>query len=479
MTFSERDILRGIVRDSFFEFVKEFWHTLVAEEPVFNWHVELMCNELQEAAERVFKGQPKEFDYLFNVPPGSTKSTICSQMFPAWVWTNMPTAQFICGSYAHAIALKDSIRTRDVVQSETYQELFPHIQLREDQNAKGLFINTQGGYRYSVGVNGAVTGYHGHFLIVDDPLNPEESYSEAELKVANRWMNTTLPTRKVNKEMAVTILVQQRLHQSDPSGMMIDRLEKDGLLRHICLPGEKVEGAEIKPPQLAEYYDDDGLLDPVRLPRKALDALRIELGEYGYASQILQNPVPLGGGMFKVAKLKMELERPKRFLRLCRSWDKAGTKDGGAWTVGLLMGIDEKNEPWILDVVRRQVAATERENLIVAVAEEDDKNEKITVEILLEIEGGSGGKESGEGTVRNLEGHSVFTFHPTGDKESRAYPLASQMGNGTVHCLVGAWTREFTEELRYFPHSRYKDQVDAASGAYNRLARKKKRIGGW
>ena len=469
--FKEHVLLASVCRDSFFDFVKEFWSVIVPEPPVFNWHIEWVCEELQKVALRVLRGEDKEYDLLFNMPPGSTKSTIVSQMFPAWVWTRMPTAKFICGSYAHLISLKDSIRCRDLVQNELYQKCFPGIELREDQNTKGLFMNEQGGYRFSVGVNGAVTGYHGHFLLIDDPLNPEESYSEAELKVANRWMSTTLPTRKVDKKMSVTILVQQRLHQADPSGEMMERL-KDGGLRHICLPGELTD--KVSPPELKERYVD-GLLDPVRLPRAVLDALQTELGAYGYASQILQDPVPLGGGMFDTSKLIYLDDPPPRLVRVVRSWDKAGTQDGGAYSVGVKFAVDSKGRFGFLDVRRGQWGSTTREERIKETAEEDGDD----VTILIEIEGGSGGKESGENSVRNLAGYTVITYHPTGDKEARAYPLSSQVGSGNVWVLKRAWTRDLVEELRYFPHSKYKDQVDAGSSAFNYVARKKKRVGAW
>jgi predicted phage terminase large subunit-like protein len=468
MILQEEQLLASIVKESFYEFVKEFWNTIIHEEPYFNWHIEYLCNELQEVAERVFKGIPKQHNLIINVPPGSTKSTICSQMFPAWVWTRMPSAKFICASYAHAIALKDSIRTRDIVQSELYQRCFPNVQLREDENMKGLFVNTQKGFRLSAGIGGAVTGYHGHFLIVDDPLNPEEAYSDQELKVANRWMETTLPSRKIDKLVTPTILVQQRLHQADPTGEALAKAH-NGDVRHICLPGELTD--KVSPPELAARYVD-GLLDPKRLPRDVLQGMKTELGEYGYSSQILQDPVPLSGGMFKTDRIVFE-QHAIPTVRNVRSWDKAGTKDGGAWSVGVLMGIDSKGEIWVLDVVRGQWAAREREQNIKQTAEIDGTN----VLVLLEIEGGSGGKESGENTVRNLLGYRVEVFHPTGDKESRAYGFASQMGGGTVHVLKKPWTRDYIEELRFFPHSKYKDQVDASSGAFNKIARKKKVIG--
>jgi len=469
--FSEHNVLASVVKESFFEFLIEFWDVIVAEEPIINWHVEYLCDELQEVAERVFAGEEKEYDLVINIPPGSTKSTICSQAFPAWVWTRMNSAKFVCASYAQMVAMKDSLKCRDIVQSDKYQKAFPEIQLREDENTKGLFTNTKMGSRLCVGVGGAITGYHGHFQLVDDPINPEESFSQAELKRITRWMSQTLSSRKIDKRVTPLILIQQRLHQGDPSGDLIDRMEKGtAKVKLIKLPGEIRDGI-VQPPQLKKFYKD-GLLDPIRLPWSVLEKFKEDLGAYGYAAQFLQDPVPLGGGNFEVDKIHFEDDAPP-MLRRVRSWDKAGTQDGGNWSVGTDMGMDKKGRFWVLDVVRGQWGSAKREDRIAETAERDGEE----VPVLLEIEGGSGGKESGENTVRNLPGYRVICYHPTGDKEARAHGFASQVGGGNVYCLKRAWTKAFIDELKYFPHGKNDDQVDSSSAGFNYLAKAKRKVG--
>lgn len=473
MTFNEHKIISSIAKESFYEFFCIFWKEVVAEELVPNWHVKYICDELQTVAERVFKREKSEYDLVINVPPGSSKSTICSQMFPAWVWTRFPEAQFICVSYAERISLKDALRMRDIVRSDLYQKCFPHIIMREDLNTKGLFKNTLKGYRLSAGLGGQVMGEHGHFILVDDPLDPEQSHSEAELKAVNRFMTETLPSRKIEKQVTPTILVQQRLHQADPSGEALDPLRKKAV-RHICFPGELTD--KVAPVEMRKNYKE-GLLDPIRMPRKVLDEMKENLGAYGYASQFLQDPVPLGGGMFETPKLLLVDDIEEEIIRFVRSWDKAGTKDGGAYSVGTLLGMGRSGKVWILDVVRGQWSSQKREHMMKQTAEIDGKR----VTILLEIEGGSGGKESGENSVRNLIGFKVEVFHPTGDKETRAYPLSSQVGAGNIYVLNRPWTPAFIEEMRFFPYSKFKDQIDSAGAGFNWLASKKpkRKIGGW
>ena len=151
-----------------------------------------------------------------------------------------------------------------------------------------------------------------------------------------------------------------------------------------------------------------------------------------------------------------------------RYWDKAGSEGVGAFTVGVRMHKLANDTLLIDDVIRGQWASEERERIIKQTAQADGQN----VIIGIEQEPGSGGKESAEATIRNLAGFSCFKECPTGDKIFRADPFSVQVNNGNVQMLVGDWNHTYTEELRFFPFSTYKDQVDASSGAFNRLTGK-------
>ena len=476
--FTEIDLVRSITRESFYEFVKEFWSAIIPETPIWNWHIKYLCDELQLLAEDVFAGKPRKYDLIINVSPGSTKSTIASVMFPAWVWTRQASARCICGSYAYPLALDLSRKSRDIVTSDRrsdgspgYIDCYPEIDLRDDQNTKGYFANTYGGIRYAVGVNGSVTGMHAHFIIIDDPLNPNESTSETEVKKANRWMAETLSSRKIDKEITPTILIMQRLHQIDPTG---DRLEKTGVpVKHICLPADCTE-FEVKPPGLTEHYVD-GLMDPIRLSRKILDESLETLGEYGYASQFGQSPIPRGGGQFVVEKIGIG-QAPfggNGIVRKVRFWDNASTDGAGDWTVGALLGYDEQNRVWILDIVRGQWSPATRQNIMKQTAENDGHD----VNIGIEEEGGSSGKDSVLAAIQMMQGFNVFGIRSTGSKSDRADPLSIQVDGGNVMMQKAGWNHVLSEEMKYFPNSKHDDQVDAISGAYNLLSKPIKRAG--
>jgi predicted phage terminase large subunit-like protein len=156
-------------------------------------------------------------------------------------------------------------------------------------------------------------------------------------------------------------------------------------------------------------------------------------------------------------------------------WDKAGTAGAGAFTVGVQMW-EMRTSPRfvIVKVVRGQWESSERERIIWDEAELAGRQ----CMIMVEQEPGSGGKESAESTIRNLAGFKAKADRPSGDKTFRADPFSVQVNAGNVGIVNGPWLNDYVEEMRYFPLGRFKDQIDASSGAFNYLATGK-RVGAW
>jgi predicted phage terminase large subunit-like protein len=306
----------------FFYFIQEFWNEVIPDTPHYNWHMPYLCAELQKISLLVINRQAKEYDLGINVPPGTSKSTICTVMLPAWIWTIDPTIRVLTSSYSSSLSLDHATRSRDIIQSDKYKSYFGDIQLKADQNNKGHYKNTKGGERYATSVTGTITGFHAHLIIVDDPLNAKEASSEVERKSANDFMDTTLSTRKVDKEVTPTILIMQRLHENDPMGNWLSKKGKK--LKHICLPAELSDNVE--PKELEANYVN-GLLDPIRLSKNVLEDMKIDLGSYGYAGQMMQSPAPIDGGIWKRwFKVIPDNEIPTNLMSLGTDWDLAYTE---------------------------------------------------------------------------------------------------------------------------------------------------------
>lgn len=483
-------IQRELNNRSLFEFLKWAWPELSGQPFVANWHIAYLCKELEQIAHNVGNRLPKDHDLLINVPPGSTKTILCTIVFPVWCWTQWYWMRFITASYSAILALESAEYSRDLIRSARFQEVYPELTIKQDKDTKSNYkivkselsqyshrmIYRVGGGRFSTSVGGTLIGFHGDIIIWDDPLKPQNT-SESEIETANRWIDETLPTRKTDKAVSTVIGIMQRIHQNDPSGHILEK--KKSNLKHICFPGEiRNYYEQLQPKDVARFYKDD-LFDARRMDWSVLLDLEEDMGQYGYAGQIGQNPTPTGGGMFKVDHFQTVHSVPPKeeILQTIRYWDKAatqgtgrsGTGGKGCFTVGVKMSKLTKNRYFVWDVKRGKWSTNERERVILETAWADGHD----VYVYVEQEPGSGGKESAEATIRNLAGYSCYADRPTGDKQKRADPYSVQVNNGAFLLLSGLWNAAFIEEHRFFPFGTYKDQVDASSGAVNHLFSRK------
>lgn len=478
LAFDEYDLVRSITRKSFYQFLIEFWDEVATDPLIPAWYIKYMCDVIQKNAELILKRKPKKYDYIIiNIPPGSTKSTVLMRLLNAWVWARDPSRNFIGASFERGLAVELAGDTRMLIKSEKYQRCFPEVVIRGDMDAKGTFGTTKGGKRYSTGTTGNVTGKHGDIVAVDDPLNPRAARSEALTLSVNRFIRETLSSRKREKSITPTFLIMQRLSQDDPTGMLLEMAENsNGKLRikHICLPA--VLSNRVKPSSLKKNYVD-GLLDPVRLSRDVLDKEKLN-GEFYFAGQYEQSPIPAGGGMFKTEMIKTGIAPPnpavpKFWVKQVRYTDKAGTYEDGCYTASVRMGKDKEGRFWVLHVDRYRQESRAREDRMHQVATLDGK----PVVQVIEQEPGSGGKESAQASARNLAGFRVVLDRPTGDKTYRADPFAGQVNGGNVYLadegaikgLPQKWHSAYINEVQFFPHSKFRDQGDASSGAFKHL----------
>lgn len=469
---------------SLYSFLKWAWPEISGQPLVENWHIPYLCEQLENVAYRVGNRLPKENDILINVPPGSTKTIICSIVFPVWCWTKWYWMRFITASYSSTLALESAEYSRDLIKSYRFKEVYPELSIKTDKDTKTNYkivkkfkspMNNAytreklGGTRYSTSVGGTLTGFHGDIIIWDDPINPQQSFSELQLDLANRWIDQTLPTRKTNKKVSTIIGIMQRLHQNDPTGHLLEK--QKGNLRHLSFPGEIVNYKDfVKPKEVIKYYQD-GLFDANRLGWKELNELEVDLGQYGFAGQIGQNPAPAGGGMFKTDHFQYTGETipEKDYVKSVRYWDKAGSKGKGAYTAGVKIS-KLKNGFFVIDDVKRgRWSSEERERIVQETARADGTD----VFIAVEQEPGSGGLESAQNTIRGLAGYMVSKDRPSGDKIVRADPLSVQVNNGNIILRAAEWNSKFKEEFSLFPNSTYKDQVDATAGGFNILTKKR------
>jgi len=441
-------------------FVREAWHVLEPGQPyIHGWHVDAICEHL----EAITNGDITRL--LINIPPGTMKSTLTSVFWPAWEWgpKGMAHIRMIGASHEQGLAVRDTRKMRNLITSPWFQERWP-TSLTSDQNQKTFYENDTTGWRQACAV-ASMTGKRGDRVVWDDPHSVEAALSAAHRETALRVFQETLPTRLNNPDSSAIVIVMQRLHESDVSGFILD---DDYGYEHLCLPMEfEPERRCTTSLGFTDPRTEDGeLLFPERFSRETVERDKKIMGSMAVAGQFQQRPAPRSGGFFEWDKLEIVAAAPANLLRVVRYWDKAGTDGGGDWTAGVKMGVDASGVYYILDVVREQVAASKRERIIRQTAEMDGTR----VTVWIEQEGGSGGKESAENTVRKLAGFTAKSERPTGEKTARATPLSAQVEAGNVKLVKGAWNQGYIDELKVFPAGKHDDQVDGSSGAFNKLA---------
>jgi predicted phage terminase large subunit-like protein len=401
---------------------------------------------------------------LVSMPPRHGKSEFCSKYFPAWFVGSQPERRVILASYEADFAAGWGRKVRDLL-NEFGQQYFG-VSVRDDSSAADRWdLSDHEGGMWTAGVGGPITGKGADLLIIDDPVkNAEEANSITYRDKAWNWYVSTAYTRL--EPGAGIILIMTRWHADDLAGRIIGNAGRTGeQWRTLTLPALAEEDDPLgRPPGEALWPERYSAADLIRIRDTQDDPAAGQVMGW-FDSLYQQRPTPRGGGFFEPGCFPTVDVAPAEVRRV-RYWDKAGTTGGGAWTCGVLMSRDAQGIFTIEDVVRGQWAAGQRESVIRQTAESDGRS----VPVWVEQEPGSGGKESAEATIRSLAGWPVYADRVTGAKEVRAEPLAAQAKVGNVRLLRADWNGTFRAEAATFPRGKFKDQIDAASGALSKLA---------
>jgi predicted phage terminase large subunit-like protein len=462
--------IRVACRDSFAEFVKQAWHVIEPGTTLrWNWHLQVMCDHLQAISEKRLTPW-----LIINVPPGSSKSTIVSVLWQAWEWgpRGQRHLRYVSTSFDFDNVKRDTRKTRDLIESPWYQELWPDTKLK--RAGETSFANRDTGSREGVAF-ASITGKRGDRVVIDDPHSVDGAESETQRTNAVRKFMEGGLNRTNDAVNSAMVIVMQRLHEADLTGAV---LAADLGFVHICLPMEfEVERRCVTPLGVVDPRTYEGqLMDPKRFPTEAVERQK-KAGDYTWAGQYQQRPAPREGGLFKIP----EDWRVSRVVAAVpcagttvAGWDLAGSKrKKSPYTVRLKMTRGNDGMIYVRHVDRRRTSPAELNTMIEDLVGEDG----LDVLHSLPQDPGQAGKSQKWDIADRIAG-SVFRITPeTGDKEFRARPFAAQWEAGKVMLVAGDWNAAFIEELRNFPSGTYKDQVDAASRAYMELVGKpKKRV---
>lgn len=511
-----RELMAQKGRLSLAAFIKMAWHVVEpSRQYIHGYHIDIICDHLEAvSAEQINR-------LLINVPPGMMKSLLASVFWMCWEWGpfGRPSHRFIGFSYDTALSTRDALRSRRLIASPWYQALWgDRFKLVDDQNVKTRYENSQTGFRISDYVGGG-TGDRGDRDIVDDPHNVKDGESDIKRASSLLWLGETLPTRMNDPEKSAIVVIHHRIHSQDLGGEI---LSKDLGYDHLMLPMEfeparccysrvKPSLRELEPklmrrltiaeqiwlpndwvpdptpeeqqlvgafsqvkPQLVYRQDprrkEGELLFPERFSTAVVERDKKAMGEYAVAGQFQQRPIPRGGGMIKRHWFEIVNAVPSDCYWV-RRWDLASTYMAGAYTAGVLMGRSRGSGLfYIRDIIREQLDGDGVKKIIRQTSAVDMMSfGKRNYSVWLPQDPGQAGKVQAKDFIMLLAGYDAHTELESGDKETRARPFAAQAEAGNVKLLAGAWNEPYLIEAAGFPMGKYKDQIDASSGAFGAL----------
>ncbi len=448
-----------------------FGDWLTQARPEFRWDYKHF-RHMQGVLDKVTAGELRRVYFSCPIRHGKSESNTIS--FGAYQIEKNPKFRLLLGSYNQKQANKFSRSLRRLLKSRG-------VPLSAEKDGAEEWETEAGGGVRAVGSGSGVASVNADGIILDDPIGSrDDAESAAERDRVWDWITNDLLARC--EPQTWVMMTGSRWHQDDPGGRLIDG--QAGPWHVVDLPAEALDGDPLG-------RQSGEPLWPELRGAEWLAEKRTELGAYGFASLLQGRPQPRGGGMFKWAWWKL-IDAVPTDGSLIRYWDTAGTDAEGGndpdYTAGVLMqrepttkdkdGKKAGGRTFILDVAHFRCSVGQRDNEIVRVAREDAKKYGGRgVRWWFEQETGVGGKDRTKNLQRMIQnvGLAVSVEPATGDKVIRAEPLASAAEAGNIYLGPDTpehrWRDAFRKEAAEAPTGKHDDQWDAASGAYNKLAR--------
>lgn len=271
-------------------------------------------------------------------------------------------------------------------------------------------------------------------------------------------------------------------------------LERAGVIRWFVRHNEQIVWAD-DPESLNEQYPDLEPLSVTFIPATIHDNKILLEKDPGYLAKLKALPYverqrllgdikrggnwkvkPTAGKVFNRAWFKIVKAAPVGGT-VVRRWDFAATekqlaKDDPDYTAACLMLAAPDGAFYILDITEEQIGPAEIDRVWSNLTRQDAARyrlERRPYKARWEQEPGSAGKRESWRMTKAMAGIDAKGIPSTGDKLTRAKPLAAQAEAGNVYLLEAPWNERFLEHMHAQPDWPHDDIMDAASGAFEDL----------
>ena len=353
---------------------------------------------------------------------------------------------------------------------EFSRSVIGHVRNNSDALGIGLvreavktWETTNGGTYIAAGMDATIAGRRGDLILIDDPVRDSKEIANQEQRDKQwEWFCADVTSRL--KPGGAIVVIMTRWHQDDLSGRLQER--QPGLWRVVSLPAIAGENDALGRAPGEFLWGGDDSYDYAGLLRRRLAEAEMSGAMRTWGALYQQDPRPAEGALFKTHMITTVPVSPSG-SNIGRGWDLAATRQTGTanpdYTVGVKLLRTNDGGYSVLDVVRLRGGPEEVNQAIVNTAHQDGHG----VRISLPQDPGQAGKAQVLSLTQKLAGYRVESSPETGDKATRAAPVASQVNVGNVSMVQAAWNAAFVDELSGFPNASKDDQVDALSRAFS------------
>jgi len=427
----------------FLTFVRSMWPQFITGR-----HHEIIADKLS----RVASGELKRL--IINMAPRHTKSEFASFLFPAWMMGRTPSMKIIQATHTTELAVNFGRKTKNLIDSEGYREIFPEVELAADSKASGRWDTQAGGMYYAVGVGSNLAGRGGDLIIIDDPHSEQTAMSSNGFEDAWDWY-TGGPRQRLQPGGSI-VLVQTRWSEKDMTGQLIRSMAKDPL-------ADQWEVVE-----LPAIFEDGTSCWPEFWSLEDLNAVRASIPPSKWNAQYQQNPTGEENAIIprewwkrweptKVPQLEYVIQsydtafsrRETADFSAITTWGVFYPEEGSGPNLILL---DSKKDRWDFPDLKR----------VALEMYEFWEPDTVIVEA----------KASGTPLTQELRqmGIPVVNFTPSrgNDKITRVHSVSPLFEAGMVWAPDTKFADELIEEVAAFPNGEYDDLVDSMTQALMR-----------
>ncbi len=386
---------------------------------------------------------------VINIPPRYGKTELAVKCFIAWCLSKNPQSKFIHLSYSDNLALDNSSQTKEYIESDSFQKFWP-MALKKDAQSKSKWFNEYGGGVYATSSGGAITGFGAGVaesntfsgaIIIDDPLKPDDAFSEVKRKVVNDRFNNTIRSR-VNDRNTPIIVIMQRLHEDDMSGFLLNGGSGEEW-HHLCLPALDENNVPLWP-------DKHSFLE--------LESLR-QADRYTFAGQYMQTPSPDEGGEWKKDwfQIKNKSEIPFNTLKWELFIDGAYTKDTANDPTGFQIGARWGDYYVILSSIDKYMELPD----LIRFIPNYINSSGVNVSLILAEPKASG--KSLVQMVRSQTGLNITEIKSqfvNSSKIENARTCSNFIEGGRVILVEGSWNAAFLNQIGVFPNGKHDEHID-------------------